>query len=139
MSNLNAQPDASPAEVLRAAATLLLDTASKATAAGGPTPWRALDGFNGAGDVATPGDHVVATTMHGRGRPVAEWIALMSPAVAEPLAALLAGAADDLGGAEAYLARTAPGEVFDPFEYVDEPDSVRAALAFARSILGGRS
>ena len=60
--------------------------------------------------------------------------------VAVPLAAWLEGSAEDLGGAEEYLARTAPPEeVFDPFDYVDEPESVRAALDIARSILGRTS
>lgn len=66
----------------------------------------------------------------------AAWIALAGPQIAEPLAAWLERAGDDLSGAEAYLART-PGEIFDPFEYCDEPDSVRAALAVARAINGG--
>lgn len=125
--------DLTPAATLRAAATLIRETASNATQ-GHPAPWHAEPDFNGWWHVATPAPHLVTSAAK---EPVAAWIALMSPAVAEPLAAWLGGAGDDLGGAEAYLARTAPpGEIFDPFDYVDEPESVRAALAFARSILG---
>lgn len=63
----------------------------------------------------------------------------MPDVYAEPIAAWLEGAADDLGGVEAYLARTAPGEIsdlFDPFDYVNEPNSCEHALAVARAILG---
>jgi hypothetical protein len=130
-----------PADELRAAATLLRETASKAT----PGPWQIRDGNNVSSNVAARDEHMVIdgggwtdgtkAVVYGAALTAdAAWIALMSPAAAEPLAALLKGAADDLGGAEAYLARTAPGEVFDPFEYVDEPESVRAALAIARAV-----
>ena len=64
----------------------------------------------------------------------------MPDVYAEPLAAWLKVAGDDLGGAEAYLARTVPpGEIFDPFDYVDEPNSCEHALAVARAILGRTS
>lgn len=60
----------------------------------------------------------------------------MPDVYAEPIAAWLEDAADDLGRVEAYLARTEPGDLFDPFDYVDEPDSCEHALAVARAILG---
>ena len=137
-----------PADELRAAAAKIRDIAGPTT----PGPWtdRSTDDTGAwpimiVGGDDSPGD--------GRGEPVlivhesvteeivaredATWIALAGPQIAEPLAAWLEGAADDLGGAEEYLARTAPGETFDPFEYVDEPGSVRAALRVARAINGG--
>ena len=129
----------SPAATLRDAAKVLRDTASNAT----PGPWKT----KGVGDFgwlvvdADPaGRFSVETEDNEHGRADAAWIALAHPGLAEPLAAWLEIAADDLGGAAAYLARTAasspPGEVFDPFDYVDEPDSVRAAMDIARAILG---
>lgn len=57
------------------------------------------------------------------------WIALMSPALAEPLAAWLEGCA---GQAEAMRHNA-------EFAVCDEPGSVQAALKVARAINGGAS
>lgn len=121
-----------PADELRAAAKLLRETASKATPA---AKWQLLS-YQIVGLYDEAADTVTDVAFTYGNQPNARWIALASPAIAEPLAAWLERAGDDLSGAEAYLART-PGEIFDPFEYCDEPDSVRAALAVARAINGG--
>ncbi|MFD0902378.1 hypothetical protein [Actinomadura sediminis] len=150
----------SPADELRAAAQKIRDTAKGAT----PGPWQVGNGVEiGIGieqhspgrfsydallaevtsendrinDVEDAKDFRSVDITVGSAEADAAWIALASPQIAEPIAAWLEGAGCDLGGAEAYLARTVPGEIFDPFEYVDEPDSVRAALAVARAINGG--
>lgn len=75
----------SPAEELRAAASLIRETAGKA-AQGHPAPWHAEPDFNGWWHVATPAPHLVTSAAR---EPVAEWIALMSPDKAETLAAWL--------------------------------------------------
>ncbi|MFB4306915.1 hypothetical protein [Actinomadura sp. GTD37] len=85
----------SPAEELRAAATLLRETASKAT----PGPWTTREvpdepyaEVMAGTEVAVA--HAVSEHLAGPGAAAeAEWIALMSPAVAEPLAASLEEAA----------------------------------------------
>lgn len=58
-----------------------------------------------------------------------EWVALMSPALAEPLAAWL----EDCAGQAS--AMSGP----DDFGICDEPGSVQAALKVARAINGGAS
>jgi hypothetical protein len=110
----------SPADELRAAATKLRETAADAAS----ERWDAL-----FPDVRAP--HIKATNA---------WIRLMSPAVAEPLAAWLESAGNDLSGAEASVSRlTDLGEDFDPIDLCDEPTSVRRALDLARTILGSTS
>lgn len=126
----------SPADELRAAATLLRETASKAT----PGPWTA-GGYGSAGwtvgDIR--GDLYIETEDSEQGKADAAWIALASPALAEPIAAALESAGNDLSGAEAAAAKLAHlGEDFDPIEFCDEPASVRAALAVARALNGGQ-
>src|SRR5690606_31540781 len=109
--------DLTPTETLRAAATLLRETASRTL--GINRPWRYSPG-KPSDSVRTESGWEIA---YGDDPSNLRWIALASPTLAEPLAAWLEGAADDLGGVEAYLARTAPGEISDPFDYVDEPNS----------------
>lgn len=125
--------DLTPAETLRTAAGLLRETASRTL--GINRPWRYSPG-KPSDSVRTESGWEIA---YGDDPSNLRWIALASPTLAEPLAAWLEGAADDLGGVEAYLARTAPGEISDPFDYVDEPNSCEHALAVARTILGRTS
>ena len=118
----------SPSETLRAAATKLRETASKAT----PGPWQIGPEF---GDMVTSpepnwnGNPTVIASDLADGHPGFDWnnvawVALMSPAVAEPLAAWLETCANDLADAR---------------HYIDEPNSCEHALAIARSILGRTS
>jgi hypothetical protein len=119
----------SGAETLRAAAKVLRDTASNAT----PGPWTA-DEDEIRADCEW---RLVASTYTGdlaQGRANAAWGALMSPDKAEHLFRWLADAANDMAGAEVVGSKLP--DAADPIEYCDEPDSVRAALAFARTILG---
>ncbi|KAB2384722.1 hypothetical protein [Actinomadura montaniterrae] len=129
-----------PAEELRAAEAKVRETASKAT----PGPWVA-DGLEISGEVTDPDADMYARWVaeslddndpdHGCDN--AAWIALASPALAEPLAGLLKSAGNDLSGAEAAAAKlTHLGEGFDPVEFCDEPASVRRALDVARAING---
>ena len=108
----------SPAETLRAAAAKVRDTASNAT----PGPWE-CDGIGDYGwtvrDVSPFGTFAIETEDSEQGQADAEWIALMSPAVAEPLAAHLERLADMA------LLTGAP--------------VMREALALARKILGRSS
>lgn len=130
-----------PAEELRAAATLLRETASKAT----PGPWQIRDGNKVSSNIAARDEHMVIdgggwtdgtrAVVYGAALTAdAAWIALMSPAVAEHLFRWLYDAANDIAGAEVVGSKLP--DAADPIEYCDEPDSVRAALTFARSILG---
>jgi hypothetical protein len=147
-----------PADELRSAATLLRETASKAT----PGPWeRPLntrhkhivtaakpDDERGRYTDGRPEKVVVAlieTWSNGahvrrrNGRDL-EWIALMSPAVAEPLAAWLEEAAEDLTAATRAASDLARfGEEFGAVDLCSEPGSVRHALALANAILGSTS
>jgi hypothetical protein len=104
-----------PVEELRAAATLIRETASKATPGGRATHPSAAG--TGAVDVLANGTYI-AQECTG---PDAEWIALMSPDKAEPIAAWLERCAEDLADAR---------------HYVDEPVSCEHALTVARQILG---
>lgn len=112
----------SPAETLRAAATKLRETASNTT----PGPWQT----KGVGDFgwlvvdADPaGRFSVETEDNEHGRADAAWIALMSPQVAEPLAAWLEDEAEGM-------------TIFDPSEH---EHVFNYPLALARSILGRQS
>lgn len=87
-----------PTEELRAAARLLRETASKAT----PGPWK-TKGFGDFGwlvvDADPAGRFSVETEDNEHGRADAAWIALVSPAVADPLAAWLESVAHELSTA----------------------------------------
>ena len=121
----------SPAETLRAAATLIRDTASKATPGAREVAYLAGIGTC----VRNPDLSFCVTVEHGWVQEGdAAWIALMSPDKAEHLFRWLADAANDMAGAEVVGSKLP--DAADPIEYCDEPDSVRAALAFARTILG---
>lgn len=109
----------SPSEDLRAAMALLRETAGKA-AREMPPPWRLEAGFSGEWLIGSATPHLIANAR----KPAAEWVVLMSPAVAESLAAWLETCANDLADAR---------------HYVDEPNSCEHALAFARAILGRAS
>lgn len=110
----------SPADELRAAATKLRDTASKAS--GYTTPWHVERGLATEWLVGTPAPHLVASGT----KPIVEWIALTSTALAEPLAAVL----DDAASAyEVWLDR----ENHDVAERVIWRD-----LAVARVVNGGQ-
>ncbi|TYK45206.1 hypothetical protein [Actinomadura decatromicini] len=78
------------AEELRTAARLVRETASKATE-GHPAPWHIEPEFNGWWLVGTPAPHLVTSAAR---KPVADWIALMGPDKAEPLADALDDHAD---------------------------------------------
>ena len=93
----------SPADDLRAAATLIRATASKAT----PGPWEIRDGNKVSSNVAARDERMVIdgggwtdgtkAVVYGAALIAdAAWIALMSPAVAEPLAAWLEATATDI-------------------------------------------
>lgn len=124
----------SPAETLRAAATLIRDTASNAT----PGPWEDTPDALWIGGqvwgyrILKDGNFPVGDG----GAPDPAWIALMHPKVAEPLAAWLEHAARDLEAAEFAAAKWADAEQLKPSDYIDEPDSAARALAVARQILG---
>jgi hypothetical protein len=111
----------SPTETLRAAATLLRDTASNATPGA-----REVAHLAGIGTcVRNPDLSFCVTVEHGWVQEGdAAWIALMHPGLAAPLAAWLETCANDLADAR---------------HYVDEPNSCEHALAVARSILGRSS
>lgn len=120
----------SPAEELRAAATLLRETVEGTT----PTPWRVHLRYYRKNPTTLAGAEF-ETPLHTSGVTVSRphvladtrWKALMSPVVAEPLAAVL----DDQAVAyEVWLSR----ENHDVAERI-----VLRALVLARSILGGRS
>ena len=111
----------SPAEELRAAATLLRETASKAT----PGPWT-VHTIAGIGRTVNDPEGSLSIPV-GTSWVSADdgaWIALMSPAVAEPLAAVLD---DQAATYEVWLSR----ENHDVAERI-----VLRALVLARSILG---
>jgi len=85
-----------PAEELRAAATKLRETAAKAT----PGPWHIREGNEVSSNVIARSEHMVIdgggwtdgskAVVYGAALNTdAAWIALASPALAEPLAALL--------------------------------------------------
>lgn len=123
----------SPADELRAAATLLRETANKAT----PGPWSASPVWSPrsqatsavyslAHPTGTHASEVVPSMLATPKRPLvrpgdAAWIALMSPAVAEPLAAWLD-----------FLALLIDGDHA-------APDGYAHALDFARAITGSTS
>jgi hypothetical protein len=127
-----------PAEELRAAATKLRETASKAT----PGPWEIRDGNKVSSNVVSREDMVIdgggwtdgtKAVVYGAALTAdAVWIALASPALAEPLAAWLEGI-------------TARHNLSPDFDDRDEciwcaepwpcPD-LRDALAVARAING---
>ena len=131
----------SPVEELRAAAKVLRETASKAT----PGPWEIRDGNKASSNVATRDEHMVIdgggwtdgkkAVVYGAALVAdAAWIALMSPAVAEPLAVLLDEAAKRRESAVAIAA-----SVSDEDETItaDDIDTLTPlTLAFARQILG---
>lgn len=105
------------AELLRAAADLIEQRGEDAL----PGPWECLDGGDrliawrvGPGGFDDDFEYVVDEPVSHSG--TAEWIALLDPAVAEPLAAWLRAEAD--GPAN---------DLFDPSEH---------AVAFARVVLG---
>ena len=145
--------ETAPAEELRAAAKVLRKTASKAT----PGPWRRHDTWLDVGGhtatVLTDRDDLNQTSLvawlptfsaepWSDGRNAwnnAAWIALASPALAEPLAAWLEGCATDLECAETAAAKWGDAERLGPGDYVDEPDSARHALTLARLINGRQS
>jgi hypothetical protein len=117
----------SAADTLRRAADLLRETAKNAT----PGPWGVervhkdsygIYSYSGHAFAATVGD----LTADPCARADADWMAMVSPALAEPLAAWLEGCA---GQAESM---THP----DDFAICDEPGSVQDALAVARALLG---
>lgn len=115
-----------PTETLRAAAAKLREIADKAT----PGPWSRYANlgyavFSEAFDPDVP-DGVGDVTNGSPGEADADWIALMSPAVAEPLAAWLDGCAGEAA------AMSHPGH----WGICDEPDSVQHAIAVARAVLG---
>lgn len=124
----------SPAETLRAFATLIRETASNAT----PGPWRVsrIPGIGRTVNDPTARLSIAVGTGWVSGAD-GEWIALAGPQIAEHLFAWLYDAANDMAGAEVVGSKLP--DAADPIEYCDEPDSVRAALAFARAILGRTS
>jgi len=88
--------DRTPIEELRAAATIVRQAAAKAT----PGPWRIRQGNTISSNIADRDGHMVIdgggwtdgtkTVVYGAALNAdAAWIALMSPALAEPLAAWL--------------------------------------------------
>lgn len=115
----------SPAATLRAAATKLRETASNAT----PGPWQS-GGYGATGWTIGDGHGrlYIETEDSDQGKTDAAWIALMSPAVAEPLAAWLDGVAKDIDG-------------HDPDGGCEctESDSYHRAMDFAAAILGRTS
>lgn len=128
------------ADEIRQAAAKVRETAKRAT----PGPWAASPVWSPrssvtsavyslAEDAGTVASEVVASGLakakHGgiTNPHNALWIALMSPALAEPLAAWLEGCA---GEADAMAHPTDWG-------ICDEPGSVQSALAVARLINGG--
>lgn len=99
----------SPADELRQAAATVREKGEALTGAGAHRTWR--EGWLAA--------HIL--------REDEEWVALMSPALAEPLAAWLEGAAGQasaMGGP-------------DDWGICDEPGSVQSAVEVARAINGG--
>lgn len=122
-----------PAEELRAAATMLRETASKATR-GRPLPWRIVASFKEWLIGSTDQEHLVTSTGD---KAVAEWIRLMSPAVAELLAAWLYATAAEM---DEHLAFEGPASKSVHPRIVLGLGAPRAdwtaALAFARTILG---
>ena len=104
-----------PVEELRAAAALLRETAAV------PQSPRWIQ----RGDLAEPYGFADATEA---------WITLMSPALAETLAAWLDGCADDLAGALGSYPATETG--VNVLDLVSEPDSVGRALDLARLLNG---
>lgn len=110
--------DLTPTETLRAAATLLRETASRTL--GINRPWRYSPG-KPSDSVRTESGWEIA---YGDDPSNLRWIALASPTLAEPLAAWLETCASDLADAR---------------HYIDEPNSCEHALAVARTILGRSS
>jgi hypothetical protein len=120
-----------PQQTLTAAATKVRETSQGVSHY--PTPWYAepSDDECDQWQVLYPTDNplagLIATTPDYGRVWLADWIALMSPAVAEPLAAWLEGCASEASS------MTDP----DDWSICDEPSSVRSALAVARAVLGG--
>lgn len=108
----------SSAATLRAAATLIRETAAAPDCEG---TWKR--DHEDVNDITH--DELVAAC---EGQGIAAWIALMSPAVAEPLAAWLEGVAKDIDG-------------HDPDGGCEctESDSYHRAMDFAAAILGRTS
>ena len=141
----------SPAETLRAAAKLLRKRGKEAT----PGPWDDHSADGSAWPILIHGGPIKDDPTDRRDTVIkvhesiadeeivapddAAWIALMSPAVAEPLAAWLEHAATDLETAEIAATKWGDAEQLKPGDYIDEPDSAERALAFARAILGRTS
>jgi hypothetical protein len=126
-----------PVEELRAAAQKVREAASAVIHLS--PPWRSEPAEDDQWRVMYGTPHLlaglVATTPDYGRMYLADWIALMHPGLAEPIAAWLEGCATDLDRAEAAAAAWTNSETGDPLEYCDEPDSVRRALDLARAIL----
>lgn len=117
--------DLTPAATLRAAATLIRETASKAT----PGPWMVsrIPGIGRTVNDPTARLSIAVGTGWVSGAD-GEWIALMHPGLAEHLAAWLDGVAKDIDG-------------HDPDGGCEctESDSYHRAMDFAAAILGRQS
>jgi hypothetical protein len=128
------------AETLRAAAAKLRETASKATAG----PWTAQEvpdevyvEIMAGTEVAVA--HAVCEHPAAPGTAAdAEWIALMSPDKAEPIAVLLEAAARSREAAERSAAFVSDESCTITPEQIDTP-ATPCALAVARAVLGDAS
>ena len=110
-------PPGSPSALLERAAERLAELAEKAT----PGPW-SLYGIGDYGWSVTGPDGSPETADTEQGRADAEWIAAMSPAVAQPLVEWLRDAARRME--------------FHPHLSPEGSTMQRTALAFARQVLG---
>ncbi|MEV0660160.1 hypothetical protein ACIBI3_02195 [Actinomadura luteofluorescens] len=125
-----------PADELRAAATLLREKGAPASELR-PGPWHTKQ--RGVTWDIRSEQGLVGGTPHWAEKRLAEWIALMSAEAAEPLADWLEHVAGDLTTAALAVTKWPDGETQDPADYIDEPDSARLALVFARAITGSTS
>lgn len=118
----------SPSDLLSAAADRVRDLAAQATKG----PWFAFEDAVGM-SVASSTTYAPRVVAGKAGQPDAAWVAAMSPEVAPHVEAWLRTAVIHYRAADR-KARLAWSGSRDPGLYVGEDD--RAALAFARSILG---
>lgn len=136
----------SPADELRAAATKLRATARKATPGpwqmDGPMWWSEQDCTHTITDQRFRASVAILPRVDEAGDrrdADAEWIALASPALAEPLAAWLEECAEGLETAARVATRWPDGEgISDPIRFYDEPSSAARAYAIARVLNGGQ-